>query len=287
MCFARDILRCKVFVSKLDMLLRNKNMKKQRIDELVVEQGLADTLDVARRLIMAGEIRTGDRVWDKAGEKIPVDTELELKSRHCKWVSRGGLKLEKAINDFDLHPEGARCLDIGASTGGFTDVLLHNNVKEVVALDVGQGLLDPRISSDPRVIVKDKTNFKLLQPGDLGEPFDVVVTDVSFISLTKILPNAVPMMQKDGYVVALIKPQFEAERHQVPEGGVITDPEVQIGIVEKLVTELGEAGLFLHAMSPVPLVSRRKNIEFVSLWMLNQADSPVAIRDIVIAAHQR
>lgn len=261
-------------------------MKKQRLDEMVVEQGLADSLDVARRLIMAGEVRTGDRVWDKAGEKIPTDIELELKSRHCKWVSRGGLKLEKAINDFSLNPEGTRCLDIGASTGGFTDVLLQNGAAQVVALDVGQGLLAPKVANNPRVIIKDKTNFKLLQPGDLGEPFDVVVTDVSFISLTKILPNAVPMMKDNAYIVALIKPQFEAERHQVPEGGVIKDPEVQIEIVEKLVVELGMVGLQLHAMSPVPLVSRHKNIEFVSLWKKYAPDSPLEIRSIVLAAHE-
>ena len=262
-------------------------MKKQRVDELVVEQGLAETIDIARRLIMAGEIRTGDRVWEKAGDKISADTELELKSRHCKWVSRGGLKLEKALKDFGLNPEGARCLDIGASTGGFTDVLLQNKASEVVALDVGQGLLDPKVANDPRVIIKDKTNFKLLQPGDLGEPFDVVVTDVSFISLTKILPKAVPMMKYDAYIVALIKPQFEAERHQVPEGGVITDPELQISIIEKLIEALGEAGLYLHNLSPVPLVSRRKNIEFVSLWKKQKCLGDVPFRDIVIASHNR
>ena len=262
-------------------------MKKQRLDKLVVEQGLAENLDTARRLIMAGEIRTGDRVWDKAGEKVSIDIELELKSRHCKWVSKGGLKLEKALNDFSLNPSGARCLDIGASTGGFTDVLLQNGAKEVVALDVGQGLLDPKVANDPRVIIKDKTNFKLLQPGDLGEPFDIVVTDVSFISLTKILPNAVPMMKEEAYIVALIKPQFEAERHQVPEGGIITDPELQIEIVEKLVDSLGESVLYLHAMSPVPLVSRRKNIEFVSLWKKYQPSALPNIRQIVCDSHNR
>ena len=262
-------------------------MKKLRLDELVVEQGLAENIDIARRLIMAGEIRTGDRVWEKAGEKISVETELELKSKHCKWVSKGGLKLEKAINDFSLNPSGTRCLDIGASTGGFTDVLLQNGAKEVVALDVGQGLLDPKIANDPRVIIKDKTNFKLLQPGDLGEPFDIVVTDVSFISLTKILPNAVPIMKEKAYIVALIKPQFEAERHQVPEGGVITDPEIQIEIVEKLIVALGESGLYLHAMSPVPLVSRRKNIEFVSLWKKYQSSALPNIRQIVYDSHNR
>ena len=262
-------------------------MKKLRLDELVVEQGLAETIDMAKRLIMAGEIRTGDRVWEKAGEKISVETELELKSKHCKWVSKGGLKLEKAINDFLLNPSGTRCLDIGASTGGFTDVLLQNGAAEVVALDVGQGLLDPKVANDPRVKIKDKTNFKLLQPGDLGEPFDIVVTDVSFISLTKILPNAVPMMKENAYIVALIKPQFEAERHQVPEGGIITDPELQISIVEKLIEALGESGLYLHAMSPVPLISRRKNIEFVSLWKKYQPSTLPDIRQIVYDSHNR
>jgi 23S rRNA (cytidine1920-2'-O)/16S rRNA (cytidine1409-2'-O)-methyltransferase len=262
-------------------------MKKLRLDELVVDQGLAENLDIARRLIMAGEIRTGDRVWDKAGDKIPIDTELELKSKHCKWVSKGGLKLEKAINDFSLNPSGTRCLDIGASTGGFTDVLLQNGAAEVVALDVGQGLLDPKVANDPRVIIKDKTNFKLLQPGDLGEPFDIIVTDVSFISLTKILPNAVPMMKENAYIVALIKPQFEAERHQVPEGGIITDPELQISIVEKLIEALSESKLYLHAMSPVPLVNRRKNIEFVSLWKKYQPSSLPDVWQIVYDSHNR
>ena len=262
-------------------------MKKKRLDELVVEQGLASNLEEARRFIMAGEIRTGDRVWDKAGEKISIDTELELKSRHCKWVSKGGLKLEKAIKDFSLNPSGARCLDIGASTGGFTDVLLQNGAKEVVALDVGQGLLDPKIANDPRVIIKDKTNFKLLQPGDLGEPFDIVVTDVSFISLTKILPNAVPMMKDNAYIVALIKPQFEAERYQVPEGGVITDPELQIQIVKKLISELDNSRLYLHSMSPVPLVSRRKNIEFISLWKKYPSPEILDINKIVYESHNR
>ena len=265
---------------------KNKIIKK-RLDELIVEQGLVEDIELARKYIMAGEIRTGDHVWEKAGEKIPIDTELELKSRHCKWVSRGGLKLEKAINDFSLDPKGMRCLDIGASTGGFTDVLLQNGAKEVVALDVGQGLLDPKIANDARVIIKDKTNFKLLKPGELGEPFDIIVTDVSFISLTKILPNAVPMMKDNAYIVALIKPQFEAERHQVPEGGIIIDPEIQIEIIKKLKAELENNSLFLHSLSPVPLVSRRKNIEFISLWKKSKSNNLLEIDKIVYEAHAR
>lgn len=266
--------------------MKNKIIKK-RLDELILDQGLADNIEIARKYILAGEIRTGDRVWDKAGEKIPIDTELELKSRHCKWVSRGGLKLEKAIIDFNLKPDGKRCLDIGASTGGFTDVLLQNGAKEVVALDVGQGLLDPKVANDPRVIIKDKTNFKLLNPGDLGEPFDIIVTDVSFISLTKILPNAVPMMKDESFIVALIKPQFEAERYQVPEGGVITDPEIQIEIIEKLKANLEDNNLFIHALSPVPLVSRKKNIEFISLWKKYKPETLPDINKIVYESHER
>ena len=266
--------------------MKNKIIKK-RLDELIIEQGLADSLELARKYIMAGEIRSGDRIWDKAGEKIPIDTELELKSRHCKWVSRGGLKLEKGINDFNLNPFGKRCLDIGASTGGFTDVLLQNGAREVVALDVGQGLLDPKIANDARVIIKDKTNFKLLKPGDLGESFDIIVTDVSFISLTKILPNAVPIMTDNAYIVALIKPQFEAERYQVPDGGIISDPNVQIEIIEKLIISLEEYGLFLHAITAVPLVNRRKNIEFISLWKKYRANTLLNINKIVYESHER
>ena len=162
---------------------------------------------------------------------------------------------------------------------------MQNGAKEVVALDVGQGLLDPKISNDPRVIVKDKTNFKLLKPDELGEPFDIIVTDVSFISLTKILPNAIPMMQENAYIVALIKPQFEAERHQVPEGGVIKDPEIQIEIIEKLVYFFSQEGLYLWAMTPIPIVNRKKNIEFVSLWKKTKTNKLVDIHKIVYNAH--
>lgn len=262
--------------------------KKARIDELVVEQDLAADLESARRLIMAGEIRSGDHVWDKAGEKVPADTLLELKSRHCRWVSRGGLKLEKALTDFNINPSGCRCLDIGASTGGFTDVLLFNDASEVVALDVGYGLLDARLQGDPRVIVCDRTNFRLLDDNELGEPFDIAVTDVSFISLNMILPKASRIIKSSGCIIALIKPQFEAKRDQVPEGGIISDPCMQIQIIEGLQESLGKCGLFLHALSPVPLVSLRKNIEFVSLWKHIPCQSmQIDINKIVFAAHSR
>ncbi|NCB39362.1 MAG: TlyA family RNA methyltransferase [Erysipelotrichia bacterium] len=263
--------------------------KKARIDELTVSQGLATDLDSARRLIMAGEIRTKDHVWEKAGEKTASTTVLELKSRHCKWVSRGGLKLEKAITDFAINPAGCRCLDIGASTGGFTDVLLQNGAAEVFAVDVGYGLLDAKIQQNPRVIVKDRTNFRMVADNEFGEPFDIVVTDVSFISLKMILPKATAMLKNSGSIIALIKPQFEAERDQVPEGGIITDPGLHIRIIEGLKLELSCTNkIFLHAISPVPMVSHKKNIEYLSLWNKNTGNlSMDEIQKIVTEAHSR
>ena len=259
--------------------------KKLRVDELAVLQGLVDDVEQARRLIMAGEIRSGDRVWEKAGEKISTDTILEVKGRFCRWVSRGGLKLEKDLADFTIAPAGWRCLDIGASTGGFTDVLLHNHAGQVVALDVGYGLLNSRLQNDPRVTVRDRTNFRTLADNALGEPFDLIVTDVSFISLTMILPKAARMLKSDGMIVALIKPQFEAERAQVPEGGVITDQQTQIDIIIRLQRQLQSAGLELWALAPVPRVSARKNIGCLSRWNTARAAVGPDIEKTVAAAH--
>ncbi|MGM0600606.1 MAG: TlyA family RNA methyltransferase [Candidatus Rifleibacteriota bacterium] len=264
-------------------------MKKIRVDELVVRQELAENVDKARRMIMAGEIRTGDRLWDKAGEKIPVDTKLEVKSKTCKWVSKGGLKLEEALKTFSFNPEKMRCLDIGASTGGFTHVLLENNAAEIVALDVGYGQLDARIKSDARIVVKDRTNFRTIEKDELGESFDLVVADVSFISLRMILPKAAEVLRDTGSVIALIKPQFEASRDMVPAGGVIKDSQTHIRVIGDLVDDISqESCLSLVELAPVPLVSRKKNIEFVSLWRKNQINlSPREIESIVLKAHRR
>lgn len=262
--------------------------KKQRLDELVVIQGLAENIDIAKRFIMAGEIRAGDRVWDKAGEKIPADTILELKSKAKKFVSKGALKLERGLSEFKIEPKDKICLDIGSSTGGFTHVLLLNGAKEVFAVDVGYGLLDIKLRNDKRVKLFEKTNFRNLDENFFEVKFDIVVTDVSFISLLAILPNAINMMKSDGKIIALIKPQFEAKRSQVPEGGVIKNPEIQIEVIENLKTEFEKIGLYLNNITPVPLVSRKKNIEFISLWTL-KSPSIIAddIKKIVNLAHKR
>ncbi len=264
-------------------------MKKKRLDELVVEQGLAETVDMARRLIMAGQIRTGDRVWEKAGEKVPADIELTRKDQACRWVSRGGLKLEKAFTEFSITSDKKRCLDIGASTGGFTHVLLEYGATEVVAVDVGWGQLDQKLLTDSRVTVRDRTNFRLLAAGDLGGPFELVVADVSFISLRKILPKACEMLSANGEIVALIKPQFEAPRGMVPEGGIITDERTHFMVVSELAEFLyDESGLILSGLTPVPLISRRKNIEFVARWTRSGLSlASERIKEIISAAHQR
>jgi 23S rRNA (cytidine1920-2'-O)/16S rRNA (cytidine1409-2'-O)-methyltransferase len=263
--------------------------KKDRLDNLVVKQGLAIDLDRARRLILAGEIRTGDRLWDKAGEKIPVETILELKQKVCPYVSKGGLKLERAIQEFCIDVKGRRCIDIGASTGGFTHVLLLSGAKEIVAVDVGYGLLDQKLCNNEKVIVFDRTNFKNVSNDYFGAPFDIAVADVSFISLRSIIPHASSMLTETGFFVGLIKPQFEARKSQVPEGGVIINPETQIEVIEKLSQDIAEkCELHLTKLAPVPLISRKKNIEFVSMWQKGEEQiSSQAIRNIVNQAHLR
>lgn len=264
-----------------------KKPEKARLDELTVTQELADDIEEARKLIMAGEIRTGDRVWEKAGEKVPVTTKLQRKGRFCQWVSRGGLKLEKAIKTFSINPKGLRCLDIGASTGGFSDVLLYNHATSVTALDVGYGLLDAKIANDPRVRVIDRTNFRLAEPSVFGDPFDLIVTDVSFISLSKIFPNAVAVLKHSGSIIALIKPQFEAERHLVPEGGIIINPEVHLSVINSLKNFAREkCELALTMLDSAPIVSSRKNIEFLSLWQPGKTEiTDRAIKEVVNSAH--
>lgn len=247
-----------------------KKPAKTRLDELTVIQELADDLEEARKLIMAGEIRSGDHVWEKSGEKVAATTQLQRKGRFCRWVSRGGLKLEKALKVFSINPQNLRCLDIGASTGGFSDVLLSFMAAEVTALDVGYGLLDARIANNPKVKVMDRTNFRLIEPSIFEQPFDLIVTDVSFISLRKIFPNASKLLASNGCIIALIKPQFEAERHLVPEGGVISDPTVHFDVICELQkSTFEECGLAMTMLDSAPIVSRKKNIEFISLWQKN------------------
>ncbi len=264
-----------------------KRVKKLRVDELVVKAGLATDLESARRLIMAGEIRSGDRVLDKAGEKIPQDLPLERKPRTLQ-VSRGARKLAHALDAFLTPVGGTRCLDIGASTGGFTSVLLNAGAVEVTALDVGYGLIDTGLRNDPRVRVIERTNFRTIPDDFFPEPFDLIVADVSFISLRMIIPRAFQFLKEGGSLLALIKPQFEAPPEKVEQGGIVREFQTHCDVVILLAEALGKEGFYLHAIDPIPVEDPKKNLEIFSHW--RREPSPFGEETIVKTietAHER
>lgn len=236
---------------------------KRRLDTLLVERGLASSHALAQRLIGAGQVRVAGQVADKPGLRVATDAEITVDVAP-RFVSRGGEKLEAALVRFGIDVTGATAADIGASTGGFTDCLLQRGARRVYAIDVGYGLLDWRLRNDPRVVVMERVNARYLQ--SLPELVDLVTTDVSFISLGLILPAAARWLRPGGQIVALIKPQFEAERHQVGKGGVVRDPAVHHAVLEHVVEMAAESGLGLHGLMPSPLHGPAGNVEFLGWW---------------------
>ena len=208
--------------------------KKERLDVLLVELGIAPTRTRAQALVLAGQVVVDDRRVDKPGTRVPTEAEVRLKGEPMPYVSRGGLKLEAALKHFQLDVRGAICADIGASTGGFTDCLLQAGASKVYALDVGRGQLHARLRSDPRVVLREGVNARHLTPSDLPEPVAVLVVDVSFISLTQVLPATISFLVPGGVTVALVKPQFEAGREQVGKGGVVRDDAVRAEAVARV-----------------------------------------------------
>ena len=226
-------------------------IEKERVDILLVQQGLFDSREQAKRAVMAGEILgENEERLDKAGQKIPVTTELHFKGEKLKYVSRGGLKLEKALNDFDITVQDKIVLDIGSSTGGFTDVALQNGAKLVYALDVGTNQLVWKLRSDDRVKVMENTNFRYSKLNDFkfGQP-NFATIDVSFISLGLILPPLASIISMGGHVVALIKPQFEAGRENVGKNGIIKDPSVHKQVLQKVTQLMIQDGFSIKALT--------------------------------------
>jgi 23S rRNA (cytidine1920-2'-O)/16S rRNA (cytidine1409-2'-O)-methyltransferase len=240
---------------------------KVRLDQLLVQRGLAESREKAQRLILAGAVRVNGAPAGKPGHTVADEPELVLAVEASeRFVSRGGLKLEKAFETFGLDVAGRICLDVGASTGGFTDCLLQHGAARVYAVDVGRGQLDWRLRGDPRVVVREGVNARYLKPGDLPEPVSFAVADVSFISLTKILPAVTPLMET-GDLVTLIKPQFEAGAGQVGKGGVVRDPAVR----ERVVAEIRDfggrlPGLVWQACCESPIKGPAGNVEFLAWW---------------------
>lgn len=216
---------------------------RERLDVLLVELGLAPTRTKAQALVLAGQVVVDDQRVDKPGTRVATDAEVRLKGEPMPYVSRGGLKLEAALRHFQLDVRGAVCADIGASTGGFTDCLLQAGAAKVYALDVGRGQLHARLRSDPRVALREGVNARHLAPTELPEPVSVLVLDVSFISLTQVLPATVPLLLPGGVTVALVKPQFEAGRAQVGKGGVVRDDLVRAEAVVRVRNAMEMLGL--------------------------------------------
>ncbi|MGD9781400.1 MAG: TlyA family RNA methyltransferase [Kiritimatiellia bacterium] len=245
-------------------------MKRIRLDLLLVERGLAESREKAQRLVLAGEVLVDDAPAAKPGHEVPVDCALRVR-RPERFVGRGGLKLEEAFVRFPrLTAEGKICVDVGASTGGFTDCLLQRGAAKVYAVDVGKSQLHSRLAADPRVVVLDGCNARHLQPGDLPETPDLAVTDVSFISLRLILPAIDRLLRPGGETVALIKPQFEAGRADVGKGGVVRDPAIRQNVVDRI-RAFGEQTLGWQWLEfcPSPIQGPAGNVEYLSYWRKN------------------
>ena len=240
-------------------------MAKERVDVLAYKQGLFDTREQAKRGVMAGlvvAVINGER-FDKPGEKIDEATELKLKGEKLKYVSRGGLKLEKALNKFGLSVEGKITIDIGASTGGFTDVMLQNGASQVFSVDVGTNQLAWKLRNDPRVISMEQFNFRYAEPDDFEETPSFASIDVSFISLDLILPALHRILAENGQVVALVKPQFEAGREQIGKNGIIKDPKIHLAVLEKVAAFAGTHGFAVMGVDYSPIQGGHGNIEFL------------------------
>ncbi|KYG91743.1 TlyA family RNA methyltransferase [Metasolibacillus sp. FSL H7-0170] len=237
---------------------------KERVDILLVERGLCETREKAKRSIMAGLVYSNEERIDKAGEKIATDAPLQVKGSQLKYVSRGGLKLEKALEIFEMSVEGKLMLDIGSSTGGFTDCALQNGARHCYALDVGSNQLAWKIRSDERVTVMEKTNFRYTKPEDLTEGLpDFATIDVSFISLSLILPVLKTVLLPGGDVMALVKPQFEAGKENVGKKGIVRDPKIHLEVLQNTAIMATELGFVVKDASYSPITGGEGNIEFL------------------------
>jgi 23S rRNA (cytidine1920-2'-O)/16S rRNA (cytidine1409-2'-O)-methyltransferase len=265
---------------------------KERLDVLLVQQGLAASREKAKAVIMAGSVFVNGQREDKAGTMIDTKAEILVKGNQLKYVSRGGLKLEKAMSHFDVALAGRVCMDVGASTGGFTDCMLQNGAIKVYSVDVGHGQLDWKLRNDERVVCMEKTNIRYVVPEDIQEAPSFVSIDVSFISLTKVLLPVRELMTEDGEIVCLIKPQFEAGREKVGKKGVVRDPKVHEEVIEKVIAYASGIGLSSRHLEFSPIKGPEGNIEY--LLHLQKTDQVPAegwliegaVQQIVAQAHQ-
>ncbi|MCK5782991.1 MAG: TlyA family RNA methyltransferase [Desulfobacterales bacterium] len=243
--------------------------KKKRLDVLVFEKGLTNSRQRASALIMTGNILVNNQPVDKPGSMVAVDSKIINKGQDIPFVSRGGFKIEKAIQSLNLDVTGMLCLDVGASTGGFTDCLLQHGASRVYAIDVGYGQLDWKLRQDPRVVVIERTNVRYATEEILPEPFDLISIDVSFISLKIVIPAVKKFLKNDGKVLALIKPQFEVGKKLVGKGGVVKDKQLHQSVIEELSAFFSDTGFNIGPVIPSPILGPKGNTEFI-IYLTNQ-----------------
>jgi len=243
-------------------------VKKERIDKLLVEYGFAETENKAQAFVMAGVVLVNEKRVDKPSEKFLFGAKIRIKgdSEENKYVGRGGIKLESALTDFYICPSGYVCLDVGASTGGFTDCLLQSGAKKVITIDVGTNQIDWKLRNDPRVEVRENVNARYLKIEDFDEKFDLIVMDVSFISVTKIFPALLPLLKTAGKIITLIKPQFEIAKGEVGEGGIVREKEKHEKVIAKADQFAEAIGLSVLGVIDSPILGAEGNKEFLVLY---------------------
>lgn len=246
-------------------------MTRERIDKLLVERGLADSRTKAQAMVMAGVVLVDEQRVEKPSHQFDTNSSIRIKGGDdptSRYVGRGGLKLEAALREFQIDVTGLDCLDVGASTGGFTDCLLQHGARKVFAIDVGHNQIDWRLRNDPRVEVREDVNARYLQPEDFPHRFDLAVMDVSFISATKVLPAIVPLLVAGGSIITLIKPQFEVGRGEVGGGGVVRDPAKRARVVEEVNHAARALGLRVVSVIESPIQGAEGNVEYLALYKI-------------------
>lgn len=261
---------------------------KERLDVLLVQRNLAPSREKAKAMIMEGNVYVNEQKEDKAGSMFDVNVPIEVRGNTLKYVSRGGLKLEKAMNSFGVVLDGCVCMDIGASTGGFTDCMLQNGAAKVFSVDVGYGQFAWKLRQDPRVVCMEKTNIRYVTPEDIGEPLDFASVDVSFISLTKVLGPAKELLKDGAKMVCLIKPQFEAGREKVGKKGVVRDKKVHLEVIEQVISFATGIGFSILGLDYSPIKGPEGNIEYL-VYIVKDGEGSLAetisAERIVEAAH--
>ena len=258
---------------------------KERLDILLVNNGFTDSREKAKRTIMAGLVTVDGRIEEKPGSRFDTEAEIIVKGAECPYVSRGGLKLQKAIEDWGVNCEDAICVDMGASTGGFTDCMLQHGARKVYAVDVGYGQLDYRLRTDSRVVNMEKTNIRYMDTSLIEEPVDLISIDVSFISVKHMLPVAAAVLAEDGMILCLVKPQFEAGREQVGKGGIVRDPAVHKEVIRNVIDYAADNGLYPHQLTWSPIKGTKGNIEYLLLLSRKKCDNDIGVDELVRQSH--